>query len=163
MKTGSNGLLFGQRWESPEVKWYVKENVRDLGDVFFKTPKDCGRRDQSRSPGGLALALMKAVAGAPRRGGWARIGCTTYMPSPPPPLPRCLGTGANSVQTAHLGISARGKGMRGSDLSSSLPTWNPEARYGVKTELGHSPLESESGGLSFQGLVQGPHWLHTGS
>ena len=52
MKTGSNGLLFGQRWESPEVKWYVKENVRDLGDVFFKTPKDCGRRDQSRSKTG---------------------------------------------------------------------------------------------------------------
>ena len=39
MKTGSNGLLFGQRWEGPEVKWYVKENVRDLGNVFFKTPK----------------------------------------------------------------------------------------------------------------------------
>ena len=39
MKTGSNGLPFGQRWEGPEVKWYVKENVRDLGNVFFKTPK----------------------------------------------------------------------------------------------------------------------------
>lgn len=78
--------------------------------------------------GGLALALVKAVAGAPRGGVQARIGCTTCMPSPPPPLPRCLRTGANSVQTAHVGISARGEGMRGSDLSSSLPTWNPEAR-----------------------------------
>lgn len=103
---------------------------------------------------GLALALMKAVTGAPRGGGRARIGCTTCMPSPPPPLPRCLGTGANSVQTAHLGISAHGEGMQGSDLSSSLPTWNPETRYGVKTGLGHSPLESESGGLSLQGLIQ---------
>ena len=67
MKTGSNGLLFGQRWESPEVKWYVKENVRDLGDVFFKTPKDCGRRDQSRSKtGGEIFFFFFNISAVPK-------------------------------------------------------------------------------------------------